>query len=96
MLKSPERPEWSPISTPVRKPPKMLVFVDAEEAGGPEIQESDQEEYNEARRAREGSVKENSIPDIETESTEAETAVEDVGIGMSTMARSTRSRPQMV
>jgi NAD-dependent SIR2 family protein deacetylase len=97
MLKSPERPEWSPISTPVRTPSKskLRVFRDVDEAGGPEIQESDQEEDNEARRAREGSVKENSVPDIESESTETEPGVEAVGIGMLPMARSTRSRRQL-
>lgn len=61
MLKSPDRPLWSPVSTPNRTPSKLQLFRDFQEAEGLEIQESDEEE-NETRRAREGSVKENNVP----------------------------------
>ena len=96
MLKSPERPEWSPISTPVCTPSKLRVFIDVEEDYSPEIQESDQEEENEARRAREGSVKENNVPDAGNNFVETESAEEVVSVDMPTMARSTRSRPQLL
>ena len=62
MTKSPDRPEWSPVSTPTRSPlQKMHVFRDNEDASELEILESDEEE-NDAWRAREDSVKENDAP----------------------------------
>lgn len=76
MFKSPDRPEWSPVSTPSRTPSKVQIFRDGDEGGGPGIQESDEED-SEARRAREGSVKENDVPDAEIGS-----AVESIGCGI--------------
>jgi NAD-dependent SIR2 family protein deacetylase len=62
MIKSPDRPKWSPVSTPTRSPfQKMHVFREDEDGGELEILESDEEE-NDARRARDGSVKENDAP----------------------------------
>lgn len=58
MLKSPNRPEWSPVSTPTRSPLKKIqIFRDAdEEDEEPDILDREEEE-NDAGRAREGSVK---------------------------------------
>lgn len=67
MVKTPDRPEWSPVTTPSRTPSKVHIVRDVEEDDAPEIQESD-EEGNQARSARDGSVKENSIPDVEVDS----------------------------
>lgn len=67
MVKTPDRPEWSPVTTPSRTPSKVHIVRDVEENDAPEIQESD-EEGNQARSARDGSVKENSIPDVEVDS----------------------------
>jgi NAD-dependent SIR2 family protein deacetylase len=86
MIKTPDRPQWSPVSTPSRTPSKLQIFRDAEEAGGPEIQESDEEE-NEGRRPREGSFKENSIPDVEIDSD-----VEATRLDISSTECTTRSR----